>query len=88
MQLYVPSISFAEEVAAQIPSEVAAQVPSGDISSTEIILLTCPLVAYAFFNKIRDTNPQAGIGEYALSLVFTVIMANLVSILAFNTRIY
>jgi hypothetical protein len=83
IQLALPSILHAEEMAA--PAEAAASLP---VSPVEILLLTCPLVAYGLFNKIRDTNPQVGFGEYALSLAFTVILANIISILAFQTRIY
>ena len=84
LQLALPSILHAEEVTAPV-ADAASSLP---VSPVEIILLSCPLIAYAFFNKIRDTNAQAGFGEYALALVFTVILANVVSILAFQTRIY
>lgn len=82
LQLAMPIILHAEEIAAPAAE---ASLP---VSPVEVILTLCPLVAYGLFNKVRDTNAQAGFGEYALCLVFTIIMANVVSILAFQTRIY
>ena len=59
------------------------------VSPLEILLVLAPVVFYALLSLYRKVvNPKASIGDGLFIVAALVIVANIVSILAFHKRIY
>jgi hypothetical protein len=78
----LPALARADEV---LPDAVA---PHG-ITVAEVALLTAPLLLYSAFSIFRSqVNPKAKISDFLFILVALIIVANIISIIFFKTRIF
>ena len=80
-----PLLTAAAAVEADEP---AAAAGGGGVSVLEIGLALSPAIFYLILTAARQVNPKLKISDLLFVLVGLVIVANIVSILFFKTRIY
>ena len=87
-----PNLLFALASRADEAAAVDTVAKSGGgftVTPLELILVLAPIVFYALLSLYRKfVNPKASIGDGLFIVAALVIVANIVSILAFHKRIY
>lgn len=69
-------------------AQEAEAAATGGFGPGEISLLLAPAFLYALFTIYRVNNPRGDFGNFMLGVVGFAIVANIVGILAFKTRLF
>eukprot|EP00192_Tetraselmis_astigmatica_P015358 CAMPEP_0117668838 /NCGR_PEP_ID=MMETSP0804-20121206/11780_1 /TAXON_ID=1074897 /ORGANISM="Tetraselmis astigmatica, Strain CCMP880" /LENGTH=154 /DNA_ID=CAMNT_0005476791 /DNA_START=93 /DNA_END=557 /DNA_ORIENTATION=+ len=77
--------AFAEEAVKKAAPSIN---PFANISSQEKLILLLPVTVYSIFYIVRSINPKIKFGDVFFACVFSAVLGNIVSILAFKTRLF